>query len=209
MTRVMSPSEKPITKGQIGKWSDVLADALVKSGLPSGPIQQIFQTKGVALAEEFVLSVRKRVEMITNIIIRHVRIDRARSPHQVLEATSRRLYVNDDIVDRMPRGDKDEDDIHFFKPGPSAYKNGSISDADLKQEFDQRGLKPADPYKLTQANADDPTFADSYPNGTHWNDADGKWCFAVFSGWCGERRVCVNRNDDDWDDCWWFAGVPK
>jgi hypothetical protein len=32
-------------------------------------------------------------------------------------------------------------------------------------------------------------------------------CYAIFNLWNGERNVNVNRNDNDWNENWWFAGV--
>ncbi len=34
-------------------------------------------------------------------------------------------------------------------------------------------------------------------------------CYATFNRWNDERNVNVNRNDNDWNDNWSFAGVPK
>ncbi len=34
-------------------------------------------------------------------------------------------------------------------------------------------------------------------------------CYAMFNRWNDERNVNVNRNDNDWNDNWTFAGVPK
>ena len=31
-------------------------------------------------------------------------------------------------------------------------------------------------------------------------------CYAIFNRWNDERNVNVNRNDNDWNDNWWFAG---
>src|SRR3989338_3392576 len=31
--------------------------------------------------------------------------------------------------------------------------------------------------------------------------------FATFNRWDDERKLNVNRNDNDWNDNWWFAGV--
>jgi len=33
--------------------------------------------------------------------------------------------------------------------------------------------------------------------------------FATFNRWNDERKVNVNRNENDWNDDWWFAGVRK
>ena len=32
-------------------------------------------------------------------------------------------------------------------------------------------------------------------------------CYATFNRWNDERNVNVNRNDNDWNDNWKFAGV--
>lgn len=32
-------------------------------------------------------------------------------------------------------------------------------------------------------------------------------CYATFNRWNDERNVNVNRNDNDWNDNWSFAGV--
>jgi hypothetical protein len=31
--------------------------------------------------------------------------------------------------------------------------------------------------------------------------------YATFNRWNDKRKVNVNRNDNDWNDNWWFAGV--
>ena len=32
---------------------------------------------------------------------------------------------------------------------------------------------------------------------------------AAFNVWNDERNVNVNRNDNDWNDNWWFAGLAN
>ena len=34
-------------------------------------------------------------------------------------------------------------------------------------------------------------------------------CYTTFNRWNDERNVNVNRNDNDWNDNWVFAGVPQ
>jgi len=34
-------------------------------------------------------------------------------------------------------------------------------------------------------------------------------CYATFNRWNDEPNVNVNRNENDWNDNWSFAGVPK
>ena len=204
MTQVVSPSVNSITAGQIGKVCDLLTAALRKSGLQSEPMQQVLESQGGALADEFVIAVRKRVEAVSNMIIRHAKVNRNRTTQQVLDATGRKQYTDSKVVKTMPKGEGDEADVFFFKLG--RY----VSDADLEKEYELRGLKPADSYSLAVINEADPAFADDHPNGTHWKDANGNWCYAAFYQWSDdERYVIVDRFDDDWDDYWFFAGVRK
>ncbi len=40
-------------------------------------------------------------------------------------------------------------------------------------------------------------------------DGTAHKCYVTFNRWNDERNVNVNRNDNDWNDNWSFAGVPK
>ena len=203
MTEVMTPSTKPITKGQAGKFIDVFIDALVKSGLPSEPTQQVLEEQGTAVAAECVAIVRKRADAISSVIVRRVPVNILRAAQQALDATGRKQYTDSDVVAAMPKGAGGEVEVHFFK------LDRYISENDLEDEYASHGLKPADPYSLAAVNEADPAFADEHPNGTHWKDAKGKWCFAAFGRWGGERELSVGRDGGVWGGSWWFAGVRK
>lgn len=197
----MTPSA--ITAGQIGKIQELLGARLRKSGLPSESVQQVLATQGDAVADEMLAVIRTRVETICNMIVRRVNVNRTRTPHEALTATGRKQYATDSVVRTMPKGQGDEEDVHFFKLGHW------ISDDDLENEYEKRGLKAADPYSLAAVNEADPAFADERPNSTHWKDASGKWCYAAFHRWSDGRYVYVDRYGDDWNGFWWFAGVCK
>jgi len=199
----MTPST--ITAGQIGKLQDLLGAALRKSGLQSEPTQQVIETQGEPLVAEIVAVIRKRVEAVGDMIARRVSVNRNRIPQEVLDATGRKQYTDSGVVATMPKGDGDGDEVevYFFKVGKY------VSDVDLEKEFTSRGLKPADAYSLAAVNEADPSFADEHPNGTHWQDADGKWCYIAFDRWFGEHDVLVYRFDDEWNVYWWFAGLRK
>jgi len=212
MEKTMTPSETTITAGQIGKIQEVLGAALRKSGLLSEPTQQVVTDKSAMgkLTDELLAVIRKRVEAISDMIVRRVRVDRSRSPQEALDATGRRQYTTQPVVDAMPRGKGEEVEVVFFKPSPDAYDaTGLIGDDAVEIEFDLRGLKPADPYSLCKANEDDPAFADEHPNATHWKDEDGNWCYVAFNRWNDERNVNVNRDDSGWSRSCRFAGVCK
>lgn len=201
--KIMTPS---ITAGQIGKIQEILGAGLRKSGLSSKSIQLIIETQGDVLVAELVSVVRKRVETISNIIVHRVRVDRTRTPQQVLGATGRRQYANPNVVANMPgRGDGIEElDVCFFPLHRFA------SDDEVEETYKLHGLERlADSYALAQVNVDDPSFADTHPNVTHWKDANGNWCYAAFGRWGGERSVDVDRNALGWNAHWWFAALRK
>ena len=203
----MTPSTS-ITAGQIGKIQELIGAGLRKSGLPSEPAQQVIEHRGDSIVAECVAVIRKFVEAISGLIVRHVSVNRARTPEETLKATGRKQYTDSSVVATMPNGEGDEVDVVFFKPDLSK-RNGYISDDDLEKEFQLRGLVPIDPYSLASVNEADPTFADERPNGTHWKDKNGKWCYAAFSRWSDGRSVHVDRSDDVWFGFWWFAGRRK
>ena len=130
-------------------------------------------------------------------------VNRTRAAEEVLKAINRVQHVNDEVAETMPRGEGEEAVVCFFK------LDRFISDDKLEEKYELRGLKPADPYSLAAVNAADPSFADEHPNGTHWKDAQGEWCYVAFDRWRDERHVYVGRSDWDWSDHWWLAGLRK
>jgi len=215
MAETMSPSAnefKMMTLEQSGKVADLVFAALRRAKLPAGPSQQVIEKHGGEIADNLVVDFRRRVEMLSDLIVRTAKVNRGRSPQEAIEATLRAQYTDRSVVDAMPKGNEndqsDEVDVVFFRPDLSE-RNGHISDGDLEKEFELRGLKPADPVSVAAVNEADPAFADKKPHGTHWKDTKGNWCHATFSRWADERRVGVSRIDYDWSDDWWFAGVRK
>jgi|SRR3989344_611039 len=107
------------------------------------------------------------------------------------------------LIQRLHHGDGEEVEVVFFHLGHF------VSDVELEKEYELRDLNPADPYSLAAVNKADPTFADTHPSGTHWKDADGRWCRVEFGYWESECNVSVRRHNVDWGDDCWFAGLPK
>jgi hypothetical protein len=203
MSEIMSPSET-ISRGQVSKIYDLLEAGLLKTVLPKNPSQQVIEQQGSDMVDKFVADFRKRVEAISDMIVRRVGVKRDCAPQQALDATGRKQYTNSSVVKSMPKGNGDLVEVIFFKLG--RY----VSDDDLEKEYEMRGLKPADPYSLASVNEADPAFADEHPNGTHWKNSEGKWCYTAFNRWGdGERFVDVFQSDDDWRGDWWFAGLRK
>lgn len=204
MAKTITPSQKPITEGEIGKINELVSAQLRKSKLDSGLVQEVIRTNGVELATNLVADLRCRTEAISNLIVRHVKVDRSRAPQEVLKVTGRKQYIDDDVVANMPRGEGDEEvDVVFFK------LDRWVSDDELAEEYKLRDLDPCDPFSLSAINEDDPAFADEHPNGTHWKDSGGEWCYTAFSRWDDERLVVVYRLDHEWFGYWWFAGFRR
>lgn len=206
MTKVVTPSI--MTNEQIGKAGDLIAAGLRKEDFPSGAAQEVLERKGAEFVATCVAAFRALVEEITQRIVHIVMVNRRRSPQDALKATGRKLYVTDSVAAAMPRGTDVRVKLVYFKPGPEAYKNGLLSCAALAEEYKKNSLKP-DPQAQIEDNAANPEFADEHPNACQWKDEDGNFCYVAFNRWNDERFVSVNRNDNDWNDNWVFAGVPK
>lgn len=205
MTEIMTASDKRMTDGQIETAVNHLRDAMRKHRpeISSDIAQQVLGTEnlGMAMFSPF----RNRAEAVSNMIVRKVdKVDRRKLPCEVLDGTGRKQYVDRNVVNAMPHGTGESAEVFFFKLG--RY----ISDADLEKEYELRGLIAVDPYSLAAVNEADPAFADTHPNGTHWQDKDGNWCYSTFSLWGGGGRdVDVYRRRNEWRDSWWFAGLRK
>lgn len=202
-TQGVTPSQKAMTAGQIDKAVQNYRVLLEKHAheFESNAIQTVFGDPEFAAEQYSVL--RKRVEVTSSMITKTVKVNRNQTPKEVLNATGRTQYVNDSVVQEMPRGEGEEVNVVFFKVGRQ------ISDDDLEKEYELRGLVPADTYSQSKVNEDYPGFADTHPNGTHWKNKKGQWCCSSFDGWGGERRMDVYQSDRGWCDDWWFAGLRK
>ena len=149
------------------------------------------------------------MKKVGNTITRKTTVNRTLPIWDALTATGRTKYVTKSVIKAIPTGEGEKKEVHFFKPEEDEYtRPGWISDEDLAKAYERRGLVPDQRAQLA-VNADDPSFADEYPNGSHFKDAEGKWCFLACGRWRGDRGVVVDRDSRDWDGRWWFAGVRK
>lgn len=143
---------------------------------------------------------------IVNMIVRHVKVNRRRSPKEVLNATGRVQFTSDDVVAEMPKGEGEETDVFFLK---LKLDRCIISNDDLEKVFEFCELKSADTYSQAAVNEADSAFADVYPNCTHWKNANGKWCLFAFNRSGGKRFVHVYQHDHGLYAYLLFAGVRK
>ena len=193
-----------ITEGHIGKINELNGAVLRKRGGNFRPtdVQLMLERSGSVLQDRFFSLVEELVIATANVIIRTVKVNRSRSPKEMVVALNRAEYTDNSVVKAIPRGEGDEVMVEFFK------LDKYVSDDALALEYQKRGLTP-DPYALAAVNEADPAFADEHPNGTHWKDENGNWCFVAFDRHGGKRSVGVNRRNRDWRDHWWFGGVRK
>ena len=148
-------------------------------------------------------SMKKNIHGFTRAVV----VNRNRSPKQVLDAVPHILCEDSQVgvIQNMPCGTGKTIEITFFKPGRS------MGDDELEKEYELRGLKPADPYSLAAVNENYPTLIDKHPNGTHWKNKDGKWCYMCLTWTVTDPFVQVRRANKgkSWSDAYWFAGIRK
>lgn len=190
----------PVTEGQIGRFLEIFGAYLRKhrEEFPSATFQQALGQ--AELVPECAVPLRERVNEISEMVLEEVTVDRKRTPRKALEATGRTLYVDQSAVDAIPPGEGEKVKICFF---PLKRR---VSDEELAKELAKRRLKP-DPRAQAAYNEAHPEFADKHPNGVSWQ-VDGVWYFVTFYRWGGRRKVDCNQYYHDWNDYWWFAGVP-
>lgn len=142
----------------------------------------------------------KQITDSTAMIVRHFKVDRTRTPQQMVTALVRGGQVNTEVLLTMPIKGLEEGDLYFF----SAKR--LIPASELVLEYESRGLIP-DHYAQMQVNAEDPSFANKYPNGSQWQNDRGRFCFIAFSHFSDGCNVTVDCNDNEWDAYWWLAGL--
>ncbi|MHB8860515.1 MAG: hypothetical protein ACYC48_02145 [Minisyncoccota bacterium] len=198
MTQIMiAPDTKTITDGQIENTVSKLRDALRKhrSEFAAEAAQTVLGVENLGM--ELLAPFRARIEAVSSIIIRRVRVDRTRTPQEVIDATGRRQYVDSDVLATMPKGEGEEVDVHFVPT------KRFVLVVEVPAFLAQYGLVP-DPRAQAAVNEADPAFADKYPNGTQWGDN----CCLAFDRWFGERSADCFRDGSDWSVHWFLSGVP-
>ncbi|MBI5076874.1 hypothetical protein HZB94_00630 [Candidatus Falkowbacteria bacterium] len=154
MGKPLSPPGKVagMTSGQIEKMVDLFRAQLRKHGheLPSEYVQQVLGWH--ELGKELLAVIRKRVEVVGGIIVRHVKVDRTLGGQALLcSLTGWEKYIDRDVANSMPQGKGKEKDVYFFQC------DYDINDDVLEKEYEARGLVP-DIYAQIKVNIDNPSF---------------------------------------------------
>ena len=210
MATPLSPS-KIVSDNQIEKLKTQFGDALRKVNPFSEDAQDLIETSWDELRDEVtqgcVGAINRVLERKRNTIpILAKRVDYTRTPMQVIKATGRVEYVDEDIAKTMPRlgeGVRENMEVVFFKLGRN------VGAEELDREYELRGLVP-DPYAQAAVNEQDSAFADKHPNGSQWYREGRNASYLAFDRWSDdERRVDCLRRGNAWLGHWWFAGVRK
>src|SRR3989344_698360 len=169
--------------------------------LPSDIVQDVLKKEGNKLAEERFNALRARVERNAKVIVRHFKVDRTKTPEQLLAALGRKeSHVDREVLATMPTDGPEEGDLFFFP----LKCNTPVTK--IERVFEERGLIP-DYAAQMQVNADDPAFADERPNGMQWGNYN--YNCVSFGRWDDDRKVGVGRYCSYWDSCTLFAGRLK
>lgn len=201
-------AEVGITAGQSGRLADRFITRCRTEGLPypTQLIQDVVEQEGDQIVQQAFEDLRARVERRSKMIVRRVRINRSLSPMQLVDASKRVKYVNEDVLDTMPRKStegEEEVDMYFFNEG--RY----LSVDEQEKVLAEYGLEH-DYAAQCQVNIDDPAFADEHPNGMQWRDSKNRPFFVAFGrGFDDERDVGCDRSGGGWGVSWWFGGVRK
>ena len=164
-------------------------------------VSAIADRLGKSLSFQFVMDMLQRIH---DGFVRRVRVDRTRTPVQIIDATGRfRGYIDEKVLAEMPLAGREEDDVIVFELDYDPTVD------ELDREYESRDLKP-DPSALAQAMTDDPAFADERPIAVYWRNSNGQACYAIFVRWEDDGRgVHVGCSDDRWSRSSRFAGVRK
>lgn len=199
MSSDMTPRE--MTAAQVSKAVSNYRAMLEKHApnFPANAVQEVLGDSACATAQFNLF--RDAVEARAKIITREFVVNLNLVGMAAIDATGRTKYVTDSVVAAMPRATAESGVIYFFPTG----RYVPVSEVDA--EYEKYGLVAVDPHSLSAFNTANPAFADTHPNGTQWINADGEVCYATFLRYRDERSVDVGRDDDDWRDNWWLAGV--
>jgi hypothetical protein len=122
--------------------------------------------------------------------LRTVAVNYDLPPEEVLGSVGRQQNLNPEVVAGMPRSGKGIQTVtvEFYEIWPSD------TDAQLAEDFAQLGYV-SNPYAVARVNEVFPGLADYHPNGAHWQDNQGRWCYLAYFIDNGLRCVYADYSD--------------
>src|SRR3989344_1090701 len=128
-----------MTQEQARQIGDRFVAKFPKAGtnFPKDIVQGVSDDEMEELIAEFIESLKTRVEHRAKVIIRHFKVDRTKTPAQLLSACNRvPWYVDETVLATMPMDGPEEGDLLFFP----LEKDTPV--ADISRVFEERGLVP-------------------------------------------------------------------
>ena len=196
--RIINPSS--ITPEQIGTMQELFGAALLDLGLQQESFKEIiggcWGEEGEELVDDLIAVVSKHAEMLDDLIVLRARVDRSRNPDEVFGTAG----LEPEVVATMPGAGSgiEEVEVYFFWVGRD------IDDNDLEDEYSRHDLRPVDPYVLAAVNEQGSVFPKNHCNATHWQDANGRWCYAFYEK---SQEPLVSRDPGFTYSRCWFAGI--
>ena len=201
MTQSLNTS---VSEEKIGRLKDLLTPVLRRLLQSEEQAQELIECpEFVTGFEGFASKLLARFTNTFTVVAK--RVDYTRTPMEAIRATGRAEYLDEGIVNTMPRrcqGVVENVEVVFFRA------KRQLTTEEQEQECAQCNLD-LDPYAQAAINEQDPAFADNYPNGSQWDRKGKVASYLAFDRWSGRRKVICDHNDDDWYGRWWFAGVRK
>ncbi len=113
----------------------------------------------------------------SDMIVRHVTVDRDQTPETLINKTNRVQDIDKDVIKTIPHQGKgiEKVDLYFFK------LNRYLTSDQIDQALAMAGLE-ADYYAQIQMNIDEPEFDNDHLNAAQWDNKDGKTSIIYF-GW--------------------------
>ncbi|MFA7193521.1 MAG: hypothetical protein WC087_01225 [Candidatus Paceibacterota bacterium] len=190
---------------QVSKLISPFSDRLREISLKGDSFELAVSKKGEMIVEELLAVTLKYVGLFEGIFSIEVEPDYELSYEEVLDSTGCTVrFVDEQVIETMPKRKPESKSlkVFFFQLAEKVYIE------DLPEEYKLRDLIPVDPYALAEIN-EDKFFSEQYPNGTYWEDSDGKICYMLFELWVDGRAVVVRRSKKYLEKGFWCAGIEK
>lgn len=187
------------TDAQVGHVKDLITGKL--RSLDNGQIQPIIEDGG-EFQRRFNAMLDGLVGELTNTYTVTVNYD------QTLDEAVKAVNPDYKYVsvsnDQLPRNGSGTQEVKLILFSIGEY----VSQKQLDAELEKRGLE-FDPMATLALGAQFPELQRSKPYASTWKDSDDRYYSVYLRGIGGERRLCVDQDDDDWDGSWWFAARRK
>lgn len=192
-----------MTTGQIDKVVSSFRALLEKH---SKEIDQDLAQKALGdkrLVDDMVSTFYRYVDLERPMIVLNAKVDISLNPAQFLATIDAQKNFGLEDLKLMPRTKISEVEVCFFK------LHRYVSNESLDEEYELRGLDPADPISQIAVNIANPWFIKKHSNATQWNPGLDNYFSTIMWGF-GKPVINIGvSNTVGFGNHWWFAGIPK